>query len=186
MEKLIEIFFELDKDNNEIVDKQELVNYCKDKKLDMKMVNEWLSKCDTDKDNKITFDEFCRGFGIKLTEMRVEKIERALTWDDTAISKPTNVQIINSTMSEKKQAEVIETYQKLMKEYGADEKSLDKVSTGLKKFLEERYTNVWHVIIMNGSFWISFSHEPFCSLQFKSEKYTCSVWRTPDGQRYGS
>nr|CAH8829975.1 unnamed protein product [Trichobilharzia regenti] len=186
MEKLIEIFFELDKDNNEIVDKQELVNYCKDNKLDMKMVNEWLSKCDTDKNNKITFDEFCRGFGIKLAEMRVEKIERALIYDDTVKPKPINVDIINSSMSEKKQAEVIETYQKLIKQYGSDEKNLDKVSSGLKKFLEEHYTNVWHVIILNGSFWMSFSHEPFCSLQFKSDKYTCSLWRTPDGQRFSS
>ncbi|KAH9595687.1 Tegument antigen [Schistosoma haematobium] len=186
MEQLIELFFELDKDNNEIVDKQELINYCQENKLDMEMVNRWLSRCDTDKNNKITFDEFCRGFGIKLNEMRVEKIERALTWDNVTPVKPSNINIIKSAMSETKQAKVIETFQKLMQQYGADEKNLDKVSSELKKFLEETYGNVWHVIIMNGSFWMSYSHEPFCSLQFKMNRHSCSVWRTPSGQRYSS
>ncbi|TNN11878.1 Tegument antigen [Schistosoma japonicum] len=186
MERLIEIFFELDKDNNEIVDKQELINYCQANKLDMKMVDEWLSKCDTDKNNKITFDEFCRGFGIKLNEMRVEKVERALIWDKVEPVKLTNVNIIKSTMSETKQTKVIETFDKLMQQYGNSESTLDKVSSGLKKFLEETYGNVWHVLIMNGSFWMSYSHEPFCSLQFKKNNYSCSIWRTPNGQRYGS
>ncbi|KAK4473980.1 hypothetical protein MN116_003299 [Schistosoma mekongi] len=186
MERLIEMFFELDKDNNEIVDKQELINYCQANKLDMKMVNEWLSKCDTDKNNKITFDEFCRGFGIKLNEMRVEKVERALTWDNVEPIKPINANIIKSAMSTTKKAKVIETFDKLMQQYGKNEKNLHKVSPELKKFLEETYGNVWHVLIMNGSFWMSYSYEPFCSLQFEKNNYSCSVWRTPNGQRYGS
>ncbi|KAH8851711.1 Tegument antigen [Schistosoma japonicum] len=118
--------------------------------------------------------------------MRVEKVERALIWDKVEPVKLTNVNIIKSTMSETKQTKVIETFDKLMQQYGNSESTLDKVSSGLKKFLEETYGNVWHVLIMNGSFWMSYSHEPFCSLQFKKNNYSCSIWRTPNGQRYGS
>lgn len=181
MEKLIEIFFEVDKNDDGYVDKQEMVNHCKENKLDLKMVDEWLSKCDTDKDGKISLEEFCHGFGIKLQEMQIEKKERELSTASNAPKVPDDVQILDSTMSPTKQSEAINMFKRLVSQKSGSAENMEKVSTEFKQMLEKQYGRVWHVVILCGSFWMSYSHEPFLSLQFKHGKWICSIWRTPSG-----
>ncbi|CAH8441029.1 unnamed protein product [Schistosoma turkestanicum] len=69
MEKFIEIFMKLDNNNDGVIEKNELIQYCKKENLDMSMVYEWLKLIDMNSDGKISFKEFCMVFGLNYEEI---------------------------------------------------------------------------------------------------------------------
>lgn len=49
----------------------------------------------------------------------------------------------------------------------------------LKQWLELHYGRVWHVLCIRGSYWMQYSHEIDCSLQFQLGSFVYLLWRTP-------
>ncbi|KAK4473978.1 hypothetical protein MN116_003297 [Schistosoma mekongi] len=179
MEQFIRGFIEIDKDNNELIDKQELVKYCQQNKLDMKQIDPWIARFDTDKDGKVSLEEFCRGFGLKVSEVRLEKEELKRDKEGRVSKLPPDIQIIAATMSKAKQYNICCKFKELLDKTGRTGDEVRTVANNLKAFLDSEYGRVWQVVILTGSYWMNFSHEPFLSIQFKYSNYVCLLWRTP-------
>lgn len=92
---------------------------------------------------------------------------------------PEGVEIIASTMSHEKRAEVAEKFKELLAQSGGKPEEMNAVVKQLKDYLDERHGRVWQTIVLTGSYWMKFSHEPFMSLQFKVGPHIILVWRTP-------
>ncbi|CAH8832311.1 unnamed protein product [Trichobilharzia szidati] len=179
MEKFIEIFLILDTNKNGVIEKNELIRYCKKEDLDMRMVDETLKRFDTDADDKITFLEFCQGLGLNPQEMAREKKEREMMADGKAPKIDPDIEILNSSMTVQKQYEITRKFKEILKAKYTDEKSISTIANDVKKYLDQKYGGLWQVFIIDGSFWSNFSHEPFLSIQFKYENYRCVFWRNP-------
>nr|CAX72713.1 Tegument antigen (I(H)A) [Schistosoma japonicum] len=180
MEQFITAYLTIYRDGDEVVDKKELVDYCRKEKLDMKMVDTWLSHFDVDKDNRITLEEFCRGLGLKANEMRIERNHIKAVQSGRVPKIPDGVEIIASTMPLPRQVEVTQLYKDLLPKSGGHEADMRKVANDFKIKLEERYERVWQVVLLTGSYWMNFSHEPLQSIQFKVDKNIILAWRTPN------
>ncbi|CAH8440952.1 unnamed protein product [Schistosoma turkestanicum] len=180
MEEFIRTFLEMDTDNNEMVDKQELVKYCQKHRLDMKLIDPWIARFDTDKDNKVSLDEFCRVFGLKAFEIRREKEELKREKDGKVPRLPADIEIIAATMSKTKQYDICCKFKEYLdSSTRRTDSEVKEVTNKLKSLLDNVYGRVWQVVVLTGSYWMNFSHEPFLSIQFKYSNYVCLVWRTP-------
>ncbi|KAF7261464.1 hypothetical protein EG68_01167 [Paragonimus skrjabini miyazakii] len=181
LERMIEKFLELDTNKDDVVDMQELINSCKTGGLNMTEVMDWINKYDVNQDGKITLDEFCRGLGLKSAEMRIERTERKAAREGNARHVDPSIQIIASTMSPEKQAEVTDKFIELVSNVGNKPEEMNNVAKQLKTYLDSKYGRVWQAVILTGSYWMNFSHEPFMSVQFKHGPHICLAWRTPSG-----
>ncbi|CAH8455355.1 unnamed protein product [Schistosoma bovis] len=179
MEEFIRAFLEMDADNNEMIDKQELIKYCQKNRLDMRLIDPWIARFDTDKDNKISIEEFCRGFGLKVSEIRREKEELKKEKDGKVSKLPPNVEIIAATMSKTKQYDICHQFKEYIDNSSRTNNDIKEVANKMKTLLDNTYGRVWQVVILTGSYWMNFSHEPFLSIQFKYNNYVCLAWRTP-------
>ncbi|CAH8463008.1 unnamed protein product [Schistosoma turkestanicum] len=178
MEQFITAYLTIIRDGDDVVDKNELADYCAKKNIDPKIINKYMAQFDVDKDNKITMEEFCRGLGLKTNEMRVERNHIKAVQSGKVSKIPDGVEIIASTMPLPKQIEVTQLYKDILAKAGK-EPDMRKVVNDLKLKLEERYERVWQVVTLTGSYWMNFSHEPFQSIQFKVDKNIILLWRTP-------
>ncbi|CAH8484772.1 hypothetical protein MS3_00002086 [Schistosoma haematobium] len=178
MEKFIQIYLTLIRDNDESVETSKLSESCRREKLDMKQVNDWIALFDVDKDQKITFEEFCRGLGLKQNEMRIERNHIKTVQSGREPDLPEGVKIISSTMPKPKQVEVTLLYKDIFDGVKKDP-DMNKVVKTFKSELERRYGRVWQVNAVTHSYWASFSHEPFQSIQFQYENKIILAWRTP-------
>nr|AAZ20312.1 tegumental calcium-binding EF-hand protein [Fasciola gigantica] len=181
VESLIDWFMELDKNNDEAVDKKELTAYYKSKGVSDSKINEWMEHFDVDSDGKITLMEFCRGLGLRIDEVRVEQKQRALQRAGTAPALGTDIEMIATTMSQPRQVEVTEKFKELVTAHNATDEEMKDVAHELKTFLDDTYGRVWQCVILTGSYWMQFSHEPFLSIQFRYGRHICLAWRTPRG-----
>ncbi|CAH8462675.1 unnamed protein product [Schistosoma rodhaini] len=179
MEEFIRAFLEIDADSNEMIDKQELIKYCQKYRLDMKLIDPWIARFDTDKDNKISIEEFCRGFGLKVSEIRREKDELKKERDGKFPKLPPNIEIIAATMSKTKQYEICCQFKEYVDNTSRTGNDMREVANKMKSLLDNTYGRVWQVVLLTGSYWMNFSHEPFLSIQFKYNNYVCLAWRTP-------
>ncbi|CAL8079822.1 unnamed protein product [Calicophoron daubneyi] len=181
LEKMIAKFLEIDTNKDETVDLEELRAACLAEKLSIKDIQNWLDKFDTDENGKITLEEFCRAMGLKSEEMRDEKSQREKERAGTAPKIADDTTIIASTMSADKQADVVRKFRELMKSVSGKQDEMNAVVRQMKAYMDTKYGQVWHIIIMTGSYWMKFSHEPFMSIQFKQGNHICMAWRTPRG-----
>ncbi|CAH8481346.1 unnamed protein product [Heterobilharzia americana] len=179
MEQFITAFIEMDKDHNEMIDRQELVRYCQQNRMDMKQIDSWISRFDTDKDGKVSLDEFCRGLGLKQSEIRHLRDEMKRAKDGKVPDLPNDIEIIASTMSTSKQHEICSKFKEIAGSTGKTGNEMREVTSKLKSYLDSQHGRVWQVVILTGSYWMNFSHEPFMSIQFKHNNHVCLVWRTP-------
>ncbi|KAK4473087.1 hypothetical protein MN116_002734 [Schistosoma mekongi] len=180
MEQFITAYLTICRDGDDVVDKKELIDYCRKEKLDMKLVDTWISHFDVDKDNRITLEEFCRGLGLKVNEMRTERKHIKTVQSGKVPKLPDGVELIATTMPLPVQVEVTQLYKDLLPKSGIHDADMRKVTNDFKTKLEERYERVWQVVTLTGSYWMNFSHEPFQSIQFKVDKYIILAWRTPN------
>ncbi|CAH8832320.1 unnamed protein product [Trichobilharzia szidati] len=179
MEQFITAFIEMDKDRNEMVDRQELIRYCQQNRMDMKQVDTWISRFDTDKDGKVSLDEFCRGLGLKQAEIRRLKEEHKRAKDGRVPDLPHDIDIIASTMSLSKQHEICTKFKEIMGNPPKTGEAMRDVTSKMKTYLDSEHGRVWQVVILTGSYWMNFSHEPFMSIQFKHSNNVVLLWRTP-------
>lgn len=179
LEKLIELFLDLDTSRDECVDRQELINACQANKLPHEAVDEWMTKFDADDNGKISLEEFCRGLGLKCSEMRVEKTERQDAKAGRGRQLSQDIEVIASTMSPEKMVEITEKFKALLGTTSGKPEEMNNVVKQLKDYLDERHGRVWQTVVLTGSYWMKFSHEPFMSMQFKHGPHIVLVWRTP-------
>ncbi|KAL5964590.1 Tegument antigen [Taenia solium] len=96
--------------------------------------------------------------------------------------KNPEIRIISASMSAERQSEIIDQICRLV----SANKSCSKFNEAqtvadLKRWLESRFGRVWHVILIRGAYWMHYSHEIDCSLQFQLGSYVYLLWRTPAG-----
>lgn len=110
-----------------------------------------------------------------------------------AAMRASEIQVISASMPPVRQAEIIEEccrsiYNNLDAGSGSFGSTTGGIGTkfnesqtaaDLKQWLEMRFGRVWHVIVVNGSYWMHYSHEIDCSLQFKIGSHVFLIWRTP-------
>ncbi|THD27821.1 Tegument-associated antigen [Fasciola hepatica] len=196
LEKMIQLFLQLDRNRDDIVDENELRQACAEHKLPEEEVSQdliteckflipilwlqrWLDMFDADENGKITLEEFCRALGLRTAEMRVEKMEREEVRAGRGRPMPEDVEVIASTMSQEKKVEVTEKFKEFLAKTGGKPEDMNLVVKQLKDYLDERHGRVWQTLVLTGSYWMKFSHEPFMSLQFKVGPNIVLVWRTP-------
>ncbi|VDK74493.1 unnamed protein product [Dibothriocephalus latus] len=91
-----------------------------------------------------------------------------------------SVRIVTVNMLPEDQAAVLQKVRDLTAS-GENRPKIDEsaVAKELKKWLESTYGRTWHVLIVRGSYWLQFSHEPEFSFQFELGPYVYAMWRTP-------
>ncbi|VDP39184.1 unnamed protein product, partial [Schistosoma mattheei] len=130
----------------------------------------WQALFDPTNTGIITFQKFCDVLGVKP--------EQARTLRKSVVNNrplPKDLQIISQNMSPEDQFQIFEFVRSL----------LDKNLSGqdmtqmIKQWLDKTFDPSWHVVIIDGSYWISYSHLPEQSLQFRLKEKCYLVWRTP-------
>ncbi|GAA30036.1 Tegument antigen [Clonorchis sinensis] len=177
IELMIDVFMRLDKANPDGVNKEELIRECEAQKLDAEQVTKWLEPFGM---KTIRMDEFCNQFGFNLNEMILEEVERASARSGEAPKLSEDIELISTTMSLTKQVEITEKFKTLVNESGGDEANAGLIPKKMKQYLDETFEHGWQVVMVEGKYWMHFSHEPFTSLQFRYNDYICLVWRTPE------
>ncbi|CAH8825631.1 unnamed protein product [Trichobilharzia szidati] len=180
MEQFITAYLTICREGDDVADKKELIDYCRKERIDPRMVDTWISHFDVDKNNKITLEEFCRGLGLKPAEMRSERTHLKTVQSGRSPKIPDGIEVIASTMPVPKQVEITQLFKEIASKATGNDPDMRKVANDFKAKLEERYERVWQVVILTGSYWMNFSHEPFQSLQFKLDKHVVLIWRTPN------
>ncbi|CAL8079834.1 unnamed protein product [Calicophoron daubneyi] len=181
VEKMIDLFMEIDTSNDECVDKKELMEHYRKANVPESAIDDWMKKFDTDKDGKVSLTEFCRGLGIKVDELRVEQKQRAQARAGKGPELDKDVEIVATTMSQEKQSDITRKFKELVTKNDGKEESMKEVANQMKNYLDGNYGRVWQCVILTGSYWMHFSHEPFLSIQFRYGRYICLAWRTPRG-----
>lgn len=55
---------------------------------------------------------------------------------------------------------------------------MSKVAGGMKQFADQKYGKAWQVVVLCGYYALSYSHEPYMSIQFASGEYICLIWQS--------
>ncbi|TNN07566.1 Tegument antigen [Schistosoma japonicum] len=182
LEEFINAFLHVCADDDLVADRRELVDYCKKKQLDPNLVQQWLDLFDVDKDDQITIEEFCRALGLNQSEMCIEKVQRNKVNVAATPKVSKDIQIIISKMSPQVEYDITERVRELLSDVNNNKDAdIKNISNELKQYLDNTYGRVWQVIVIRGSYWMNFSHEPFKSIQFKYGPYIFLLWRTPKG-----
>ncbi|TGZ68809.1 hypothetical protein CRM22_004072 [Opisthorchis felineus] len=179
IESMIDWFLEMDKNEDGLVDRKELQQFYESKNLPQNQIDEFINRFDTNDDNKITMAEFCRGLGLRMDEITNERKQRKQDRENAGKPLSGAIQIVSTTMSSQKQYDITEKFMDLCKTHGTDSNGMKVVAKEFKAFLDNQYGRVWQCVVLTGSYWMHFSHEPFLSIQFKYDKYICLAWRTP-------
>nr|5FWZ_A Chain A, CALCIUM BINDING PROTEIN [Fasciola hepatica] len=93
----------------------------------------------------------------------------------------TDIEMIATTMSVPRQVEVTEKFKSLVTAHNGKDEEMKDVAQDMKNYMDEKYGRVWQCVILTGSYWMHFSHEPFLSIQFRYGRHICLAWRTPRG-----
>ncbi|TPP63278.1 Tegumental calcium-binding EF-hand protein 4 [Fasciola gigantica] len=181
IESMIEWFMQLDTNKDEAVDAKELTGYYRKNGVPEEKIKNFMEHFDTDKDGKITLMEFCRGLGMRVDEMRVEQKQREVQRQGKAPTLSTDIEMIATTMSVPRQVEVTEKFKELVTAHNGKDEEMKDVAQDMKNYMDEKYGRVWQCVILTGSYWMHFSHEPFLSIQFRYGRHICLAWRTPRG-----
>nr|ACL54849.1 tegument-associated antigen [Schistosoma mansoni] len=182
LEEFIKAYLDVCSDGDLVAERHELVDYCKKKNLDQNLVQQWIDHFDVDKDDQISMEEFCRALGLNQSEMCIEKVQRNKVNATSTPKVSKDFEIILSKMSPQAEYDITEHVRELigdLKEFKQPETK--EISNKLKQYLDETYDRVWQVVILNGSYCMNFSHEPFKALHFKYGPYIFLLWRTPKG-----
>ncbi|GAA37705.1 Tegument antigen [Clonorchis sinensis] len=181
-EQLMMFFMKLDKNNDGVVDRKELLDFCQNNKVPQSAVSEWMSRFDTDNDGKITLNEYCRGLGLKREDVIKEKTEvrnQQERQDFGEVLTFPDIEVLHTSMTWAKQEDIVNKYKELVGSGEPTEEKMNQVVDGLQNYMNDKYGKVWQCVILTGSFWMRFSYEPFMSIQFRHKnKFVVLAWRT--------
>ncbi|KAL3310765.1 hypothetical protein Ciccas_010663 [Cichlidogyrus casuarinus] len=196
---LVKAFQAIDKDKSWTITPLELKAYAHENNLEDDEMFKWLVLFDRDNDHRITFKEYCDALGLdhiepdnKIVAEEASTLKSKPLPTRTAEPKgpsannkqkmsrlPNDVELITSSMDEEDQIKITEKVRELTKpdsQGRVDERTL---AHKLKQYLDESYGRMWHVVVLTGSYWMNYSHEPKYSFQFRLDRYVYLIWRTP-------
>ncbi|KAF6769791.1 hypothetical protein AHF37_12176, partial [Paragonimus kellicotti] len=110
---------------------------------------------------------------------RLEEKERTKSREESGQTVANDIEVISTTMSVVKQIDITEKFKELVEKIGTDASKLNTIPEQLKAYMDQKYLPGWQVIMLEGSYWMHFSHEPLTSLQFRYDSLICLIWRTP-------
>ncbi|CAH8450230.1 unnamed protein product [Heterobilharzia americana] len=118
---------------------------------------------------------FCNDFSNKQRRQTIEQ-------QSTFFKLGKDIEYIAGDMVLSQQINVSNETRSLLQEHGSDNTKF--IAKRLKEFLDKTFSRSWHVMILNGSFWSSYSHEPGTAFHFKLKDQCFNVWKTPDYSQY--
>ncbi|RTG86672.1 uncharacterized protein DC041_0003697 [Schistosoma bovis] len=175
MEPFVQVFFAIDKDGTETITIDELKKYVADNNLDEMMVTKWKSLFDAKNTGKITFSTFCEVLGLSPAQAVAMKTQHQQS--ASAKLHPDVVVIYEQLPLDKQIAISNKAIEILTSSKKLDEKDQ---AVQLKQWLDNTYGKAWHVVIVKGSFWSSYSHSANKCFIFRVRDVSYLIWRTPD------
>ncbi|CAH8463140.1 unnamed protein product [Schistosoma turkestanicum] len=177
MDNFVEIFLKIDTNYDGVITQDELEKFTKENHLDPLMIARWLDLFSEEGTKHITLKKFLNVLGIAKEVFEIKR--RNTIHQQSALFKlGPDVEYIAGDMPLPQQINVSNEARTLLEEYGTDNPK--SIAENLKKTLDKLYGKAWHVTLLNGSFWSSFSHESDCSFHFKLKNFCFNVWKTPD------
>ncbi|CAH8834423.1 unnamed protein product [Trichobilharzia szidati] len=176
MEPFVQVFFAIDKDGTETISIKELQNYVAANKLDEKMVTKWQQLFDPNRTGKITFPKFCEVLGLSPAQAVAMKTQQQQA---AGLKLHPDVIVIYEQLPLDKQVEISNKTRELN---ASSPRKLDEKEQAvkLKEWLDKTYGKAWHVVIVKGSFWSSYSHSANKCFMYRIGEFSYLVWRTPD------
>uniref|UniRef100_A0A1I8HKM1 EF-hand domain-containing protein n=1 Tax=Macrostomum lignano TaxID=282301 RepID=A0A1I8HKM1_9PLAT len=137
----------------------------------------YMNAFDKDNDGCITLEEFCRV--LRMTEIEVVStvvFEQRVNVEGGS-GLPQGVQILFGAQTSELewQARVARLCLEGLR-FDAD---LNKVVKWIKETADERFTRLWHCVIVKGQHWCFFSYEPGYAFVLRYDKYVFIIWKTP-------
>ncbi|TPP56293.1 hypothetical protein FGIG_00352 [Fasciola gigantica] len=154
------MFYAVDTDGSEVITMNELREYVERNELDSTMVSDY-HPCFR------SLLEPSFGFRRKSREEYTRSKPNIL---------PLGIKVIAAQMPIDQQILIAEETKQLVKSMG--QPNSQQLTRQLKDALDETYGKTWHVIIVDGSYWITFSHVPDCSFHFQYEDRCYLIWKT--------
>ncbi|CAH8454316.1 unnamed protein product [Heterobilharzia americana] len=175
MEPFVQVFFAIDKDGTEVISVDELKAYVAKNNLDTQMISKWQQLFDPDKTGKITFPKFCEVLGLSPAQAVAMKTQQ----QSASLKLHPDIIVIYEQLPLQKQVEISNKTLELLH---SSPKKLDEKEQAiqLKEWLDKVYGKAWHVVIVKGSFWSSYSHSANKCFMYRTGEYSYLVWRTPD------
>ncbi|TPP56295.1 Tegumental protein [Fasciola gigantica] len=174
MDTFINSFLAVDADGSGQITEDELRQYVTDNKMDSMMVTKWMQLFDPDKTGVITLENFCDKLGLK-----PEEVERQRAETTQAVRIPSDIMVIYDKLPIKDQVQIVNETKKLAKNVNNPDDYI-QLSSQLKQFADKEFGSAWQVAIVEGSYWITFSHLPENSFQFVYDNHAYLFWKIPE------
>ncbi|VDD82483.1 unnamed protein product [Mesocestoides corti] len=175
-------FNEIDTNGDGVITKADLEEFVRRNDLgDDLLVKSWMNLFDTSNDELITIKAYRERLGLRVDEGYCPKSPEPTSPEMQSYPSQTrpDVRLISGNMPADRQSEIIEEVRRLTNDSPKFKEA--ELVAELKRWLEDRYDRVWHVILVKGSYWMHYSHEVDCSLQFHMGSHVYLMWRTPAG-----
>lgn len=88
---------------------------------------------------------------------------------------PADITVIYVKMSMRDQIKVVTYVMNMYKDKNADKSACSDM---LRNWLEKEFKGTWHVGIINGSYWFSYSHLPDNTFHFVYKNICFVMWKT--------
>ncbi|VUZ46989.1 unnamed protein product [Hymenolepis diminuta] len=147
------IFFAIDKERNHYITIKDLEDYVKEKQMSPTVLQRWIRLFDPKGTGRITLETFC--------EILEEDMDELLQQYPTTTVQ--QIQLLDREMSERMMEDILNETRKAVEKNPGD---LQRQAKIIKEYAENRYGEVWHTFIVNGSHGYFYSHMPNHSLSF--------------------
>uniref|UniRef100_A0A1I8FH09 EF-hand domain-containing protein n=1 Tax=Macrostomum lignano TaxID=282301 RepID=A0A1I8FH09_9PLAT len=162
-------FIAIDEDGSETITVDELRAYMKKNNFQESFVKKWLTMFDLDGDGVISFDEFCEVLGLQTKSARNYRRQSLIR-----SGLPSDVRIILVHMSEWTQS------CKSSATPARTSTTRRDIALNVKQRLDREFGPMWHIMIVQGKYYASYSHEPEMCIFFKFDSRVFLIWKTPE------
>ncbi|CAH8450316.1 unnamed protein product [Heterobilharzia americana] len=175
MEPFIATFNAVDKSKSEVITVDNLQNYVKENHLDRQMITKWQALFDPERSGKITIQRFCDVLGIKPEQNQYVNTRPLYGYSSQGGLRP-EIYVIMQELPLEDQIKISEEAYRLTQ---SKDKFIEKeVSEKLKRWLDSTYGRHWHVTLVKGSYWTTYTHTPKWSFHFKIDQHSFIIYRT--------
>ncbi|CAL8072164.1 unnamed protein product [Calicophoron daubneyi] len=164
MDVFIEAFVGIDKDGSGTITTDELERYVEENRLDSVMITKWKELFDPENTGVITLEVFCEKLGLQ-----PEAVQAKQEANVSAAKLGYDIRVITVRMSMQDQVDITNETRRLA--LATDTFDAAEISKQLKQYLENKYGGRWQVIIVRGSYWMTFSFIVQRSFQFYLRGY---------------
>ncbi|KAL3307336.1 hypothetical protein Ciccas_014154, partial [Cichlidogyrus casuarinus] len=157
LDDYIRAFVAIDRNMNNVIHMDELRMYAREQNWDNEMIKKWMNMFDENRDNQITLAEYCNVLGLH--QNQIQDARKNMGNTKTISSE---IKIINVAMPLSLQYEITNYVIRMTNQGSYNQKEYDprQGANDLKAWLDRTYGRAWQVVIVNGSYWMNYSHEP--------------------------